>query len=184
MIEIISVIFSLLAVWLTTKRNIWFWPIGIIGIIFYFNLFLQKNEYCNMLLQVAFLTQSIIGWINWGKEDKYTKVTLYNTELSSVKYLNLLFLISIISFIYYIFSFMLNGKLLILDSITAGISLIAMWLLTMKKIEAWILWIITDILYIPFFIQSELYLSAITYSIFLGLAVKGLIDWKKEFRNV
>jgi len=78
----------------------------------------------------------------------------------------------------------LNGKLLILDSITAGISLIAMWLLTMKKIEAWILWIITDILYIPFFIQSELYLSAITYSIFLGLAVKGLIDWKKEFRNV
>jgi nicotinamide mononucleotide transporter len=60
----------------------------------------------------------------------------------------------------------------------------AMALLSMKKLESWILWIIADLLYIPFFIQSEHYLSAITYSIFLGLAVKGFIDWKKELKNV
>lgn len=184
MIEIIAVIFSLASVWLTTKRNIWCWPIGIIGIVFYFILFLQSKEYCNMLLQFTFLAQSIIGWKNWNKEDEYKVVTLYNTELSTNRYVYLLFLIGQISFIYYFLSFISNGQLPILDSITTGFSIMAMTLLTMKKLEAWILWIIADLLYIPFFIQSEHYLSAITYTVFLILAVKGFINWLKEFKNV
>jgi nicotinamide mononucleotide transporter len=184
MIETIAVIFSLASVWLTTKRNIWCWPIGIIGIMFYFILFLQSKEYCNMLLQLTFLTQSIIGWMNWNKDDEFKEVTLYNSSLSSGRYAYILFEISQISFIYYFISLVSNGQLLVLDSITTGLSIMAMALLSMKKLESWILWIIADLLYIPFFIQSEHYLSAITYSIFLGLAVKGFIDWKKELKNV
>lgn len=79
MIEIIAVIFSLISVWLTSKSSIWCWPTGIIGIIFYFILFYQSSEYCNMLLQFAFLFQSISGWINWNKKRIYKY--LFTTEI-------------------------------------------------------------------------------------------------------
>jgi len=179
MIESIAVIFSLASVWLTTKRNIWCWPIGIIGIMFYFILFLQSKEYCNMLLQLTFLTQSIIGWMNWNKDDGDT-ITLWNEKLSATKYCHLLFEILVTSFVYGFLSSLFGGKLTTLDSLTTGLSIIAMFLMARKKLESWILWIIADILYIPLFIHNKMYLSSVTYFIFLILAINGFITWKKN----
>jgi nicotinamide mononucleotide transporter len=183
MIEIIAVIFSLISVWLTSKNNIWCWPTGIIGIVFYFILFFQGREYCNMLLQLTFLFQSVTGWINWNKKDELG-ISLYNVDLSIGKYIYLLIQIIQISAIYYIISLIFNGQSILLDSITTGLSIMAMFLLSIKKLESWILWIIADILYIPFFIQSEHYLSAGVYFTFLCLAVAGFINWKKKLYEI
>jgi nicotinamide mononucleotide transporter len=172
MIEAIAVIFSLVSVWLTTKRNIWCWPIGIIGIVLYLYLFLEKVEYCNTFLQFFFVVQSIMGWMNWNK------------ELSAKKYSHLLFEILVTSFVYGFLSSLFGGNLTILDSLTTGLSIIAMFLMARKKLESWILWIIADILYIPLFIHNKMYLSSVTYFIFLILAINGFITWKKQLKNV
>ena len=55
-----------------------------------------------------------------------------------------------------------------------------MFLLGFSKIEAWILWIIADILYILFFMLNGLYLSSFLYFIFLLLAVYGFFNWKNK----
>lgn len=74
----------------------------------------------------------------------------------------------------------MGGSNLILDSITTSLSIAAMVFLIRKNIEAWALWIIADILYIRLFINSEHYMSAILYFIFLLMSIKGFVDWKKE----
>lgn len=183
MIEIIAVIFSLISVWLTSKSSIWCWPTGIIGIIFYFILIYQSSEYCNMLLQFAFLFQSISGWINWNKKEDL-QVSLYNRDLSIGKYFYLLLQVTQISAIYYFISLVFNGQSILLDSITTGLSIMAMFLLSIKKLESWVLWIIADVLYIPFFIHSGHYLSAGVYFVFLCLAINGFKNWKKQLYEI
>ncbi len=183
MIEIIAVIFSLISVWLTSKSNIWCWPTGIIGILFYFILFYQNSEYCNMLLQFTFLSQSIGRWINWNKEENL-QVSLYNRDLSISKYFYLLIKITQLSVIYYFISYAFNGQSILLDSITTGLSIMAMFLLSTKKLESWILWIIADVLYIPLFIHSGHYLSAGMYFVFLCLSINGFKNWKKQYYEI
>jgi len=182
MVETIAVLFSLLSVWLTTKKNILCWPIGIIGILFYFWLFKSSNQLCNMSLQVFFVMQSIYGWVTWNKEDK-RPISLYNEMLLTTSYIPLLRDILVMSFFWYITSYSFDGNEQFLDSLTTGLSIIAMFLLAEKKLEAWILWIIVDILYIPLFLLSGHYLSAVTYFIFLILAILGFTNWLKMYRN-
>jgi nicotinamide mononucleotide transporter len=174
MIELIAIIFSLLSIWLTIRRNIYCWLVGIIGIVCYFLIFLEDREWGNVSLQILFILQSIIGWITWNSNDNYKNVTKVKNKLYVIIPC-LLFTLS-----YYLISSRLGGNNIILDSMTTGLSIVGMSLLSMKKLEAWICWIIADILYIPFFINGGHYMSSFIYLIFLILAIIGYNNWKNE----
>ena len=177
MIESIAVIFSLISVWLTARKNILCWSTGIVGVLAYSILFYQHRDWVNFSLQFVFLAQSIWGWSNWNKSD----LKISRLELSD--------LLSIITFgIIGFFSFQLfaigfNGNLTTLDSITSVLSLFAMFLMASGKIENWILWMVADILYIYFFFLNQLYLSSALYFLFLILATYGYFNWKKQIKQ-
>ena len=169
-IEILAVIFSLFSVILTVEESKWCWPTGIIGVIFFGILFYQNEIWGNMSLQLVFISQAILGWYNWNKPTTYTK-----------KWVNkkwpLFVLPPIIASIVYLFVFYIDGYSPLLDSITTSLSIMAMMLLAYKKIDGWIFWILADIGFIYFFIDTELYLSAFIYFIFLLNAIRGLKKW-------
>lgn len=178
MIEFISVIFSLLCVWLTTRKNILCWPVGIIGIIGYSIIFYDKGDWCNFVLQFAFIVQSVFGWINWKKFEDFKVSRL---ELADRSYYMIL-MCHILPFLYFL-SKSFGGSLSFLDSITTTLSICGMYLLTKKKIEAWWCWIVADFIYIYFFYINQLYISSFLYFIFLILAIYGLRNWSKELIN-
>ena len=64
-LEIIAVLFTLGCVALTARQNIWCWPVGIVGVIAFFLVFLEQKLYAETTLQVIFLLQSLYGWYNW-----------------------------------------------------------------------------------------------------------------------
>jgi len=192
-VEITAVVFSLLSVILTIKNNIWCWPVGIIGIIFYMILFYQHNIFGththtqhththththNMLLQTLFIVQSIFGWYNWNKPSKYPIKWLSGGSKESV--------LGITGLLIVLFSIIIKNKgghSPYLDGTTTALSVVAMLLMAYRKIESWILWIIADIIFIIFFYINELYLSSGIYSVFLILAILGLFEWKKSIKT-
>lgn len=172
MIEIAAVVFSLVSVYLGGKNNILTWPIGILGITMYSILFYNSNVFGNALLQIIFLIQSIYGWSKWNNDRKIGILPINK----SIK--NILLALStslIISYILYIS----GSKNSLFDGFTTGLSIIALILMIYKKIDCWYYWIIIDILFVVFFIKLELYLSSITYFIFLLLAIWGLKKWNQ-----
>ena len=178
MTEWIAVIFSLISVWLTTKKNILCWPVGIIGIIYYSILFYQNRDWSNFILQFIFVIQSIYGWKNW-KISKSLDVTSLETYGR--------FSIGIASIVVFLCFFIINsifsGNFTELDALTASFSIFGMFLLSKSKIEAWIFWILADIIYIYLFFSQQLYLSSILYFIFLILAIYGHFNWNKIKRK-
>lgn len=173
MIEIYAVVFSLLSVLFVVMNKTISWPFGIVGIIFYGLFFYDLGATANIFLQFLFLIQSVYGWYNWNK----TEVKISRLESSD----NLKLMI--FTFILFTISFTILGYSSIFDTITTSLSISAMYLLANRKIESWYYWILADILYITFFINIESYLSAVTYSVFLILAIIGLRKWCIEIKK-
>jgi nicotinamide mononucleotide transporter len=149
--------------------------VGFYGLFFY-----QNHIWGNMVIQIPFLIQSIYGWLKW--EDK--------VETPKVEWLekhdrNILAISSFLLTILITFTLIMTGdKSPYFDGITTSLSLIAMALLATKKIDTWLYWIIADVLFVIFFLNEEDYLSAITYFVFLILAITGLKQWKKNIKTV
>lgn len=69
MIELIAVILTLLSVWLTSKRNILCWPVGILAALSYMWFFNITSSIANIWLQLVYVAQSIYGWYFWKKKE-------------------------------------------------------------------------------------------------------------------
>ena len=69
------------------------------------------------------------------------------------------------------------------DTFTTGIFFAAMWMMANKKIEHWLLWIGGNIISIPLYFIKGLGFSGIQFTIFLGLAILGYIEWKKSLNK-
>jgi nicotinamide mononucleotide transporter len=179
MIEALAVIFTLLCVWLTTKRHVLSWPIGILAVVFYAIVFWNAELYSDFGLQFFFLGQSVVGWITWKNhlEDKS------HTKVETLSFIERLFWLFTGAFgwllVAFIMEYFTDASIPWIDSFVAVFSLIANWILAKRKIENWVIWIGVDLIYINLFIYKELYLSSGLYFILLILAIKGFRDWKK-----
>lgn len=175
-IEIIAVLFSLLSVYFTIKEDSICWPIGIVGILAYAIIFKFHHDWANLVLQFAFLVQSFIAWKNWHKPKEDIKITQLSNDNIANTIVNIFstFLLTLSM------SVLFGGHDLLLDSLSAALSIFGMYLLSSKKIEAWYCWILADIVFIFLFYKHQLYLSCGLYFIFLLMAISGLIRWKKQ----
>ena len=74
-----------------------------------------------------------------------------------------------------------DAKQVFLDATTSGISVVAQYIMSWKKLESWILWITVDVLSIILFILVGAWMAAALYAVFLCLATKGLLEWWDEY---
>ncbi|MBN3820619.1 nicotinamide mononucleotide transporter, partial [Paraburkholderia sp. Se-20369] len=64
-LEIAGVIVSTLAIWLTAKRRMLCWPVGLASVALYGWIFFDAKLYSDMLLQGAFAVLQVYGWRRW-----------------------------------------------------------------------------------------------------------------------
>lgn len=172
--EQVATLFTLLSVYLTTKNNNLCWPIGIIGIFGFMNIFYQNNDLANFGLQFLFLFQSIRGWLNWNNKEINIKNWSQNEKITTFIVFS-----SILITLFLIFKYFFDD-IKYLDIFTTSLSITALFLLTRKIIQTWYFWMIANVLYIIMFFEQQLYYSTILYFILLLLAFNGLLKWKKQ----
>lgn len=197
-IEFFGTIANVWCVWLTAKNKILCWPIGIVGIVFYLALFYQIRLYSDMVEQVYFLITSFYGWYLWlnlkrAKEEKNADKRLkisYSIVRTSAIYAGIIAVGTIAMgyfmghiHIYLPKFFPEAASYAYLDAFTTVMSFAATILLAKKKIESWVLWILVDIIGVGlYWVKGVKFISA-EYLLFLIIATKGLIDWRKEYKT-
>jgi nicotinamide mononucleotide transporter len=60
-------------------------------------------------------------------------------------------------------------------------SVAGQWMLARKYGDNWPLWIIIDLISTGFYASMGMIFTALMYSVFTLIAVKALIDWKKQY---
>jgi len=181
--EIIAVVFSLICVILTIKRNILCWPTGLVAVAAYAIVFFDVKLYADLGLQAVFFFQGIYGWWYWKKADEgnpppITKLTPMDWRIYAQWFVLVYFAVVMALKIF------TDSNVIFVDTFVATGSLIANLMLAHKKLESWKLWIIVDVVYVCLFLYKGLYMSSVLYLIFLGMAINGLISWKKAYEKI
>ena len=179
-LEIIAALVGALSVWLSVRQNIWSWPTAIVNVVLYAIVFYEAKLYADMGLQVVYAVLSIYGWYEWlygGAGRTELRVTRTGLRLGI-----LLALIAAAGSV--VLGLFLHHEtdaaLPFMDSFLSSTSLVAQWMLTKKLLENWAVWIGVDVLYVGMFIFKGLFLTSALYAVFLVLAIKGLIDWRRS----
>ena len=161
---------SYASTWLCVKQSVYNFYFAILAVISYSILFYSLDLFASMSLQLILLPILIVGLYQW-----YTKKESKTTSASLKTIINIVILSLITTGITLIFS----GKLPLLDSTIFFLSLIAQYLLILKKVETWLVWIIVNVISIYVYYQSGAYLATLQYVLFLLNAFYGYYEWKK-----
>lgn len=180
LLEVVAVVFGILSVWFARKENIWVYPTGIVNVLIYVYLCFFAGLYADMAINAFYFVMSVFGWYNWSRRDE----NLHHVPISTlnVKQWLLYMLLIAVSFgiIYYVLSNFTDSTVPVFDSFTTSLFIAGMWLMALKKIENWLLWILGDVLVIPMFAVKGLAFTSIQYIVFLVLAVMAYIEWRKR----
>ncbi len=180
-LEMVAAAFGIVSVWLSTREHIASWPTALVNVALYFVVFQRARLYADMGLQAIYFALSLYGWYEW----KYggagrTELPVSRTSRREALVLVPLGLVGSAA-LGAILMRTTDAALPWLDSALAVTSLLAQWMMTRKLLENWLVWIVADVAYVAMFLSKALYVTAGLYFVFLLLAIKGWIDWRRSW---
>jgi nicotinamide mononucleotide transporter len=179
-LELVAAITGAISVWLSVRQNIWSWPTAIVNVVLYAVVFWENKLYADMGLQVVYAVLSLYGWYEWrfGGEGR-TELRVTRTPLQLGALLTLIAAAGS-ALLGTLLRHTTDAALPFMDSFLSSTSLVAQWMMTRKLLENWLVWIFVDVLYVGMFLFKGLYLTAGLYAVFLALAVRGYVDWRRS----
>ena len=192
LLELLAVLTGLAAVWLAARSNILTWLFALVNAVFFFILFYQVNLYSAMALQVFFFCNALYGWYNWrrNESDDKTPVTMLIHKQRviwlAVVMLGAIALGTVMSriSIWLPDFFPERATFVYTDAMIAVMSIVASLLLAKLKLENWILWILVNLMSVVMYAMKGVMFVSLQYVIFLFMASYGLIEWRKNVRNL
>lgn len=181
-IEILGFVFGIAGVWLTLRENVWCFPVGLVNVTLSLVLFLDQKLYSDVIQQAVYIILLLYGWYNWlNIKDKKTEIIGKTTSkmwlVLSIS--AILVAVTMGSFFHYF----TDADVPYLDASATALSFVAQFLIARKKIENWLIWMVVNVVYVGIYINRELYLYAILFTVYFILAVWGYKEWKKEMNK-
>lgn len=175
-IEIFGLLTGVACVYLAARENVWNWPIGLVNAGLYAYVYWQAGLKGETVLQGIYLILGVIGWYWWlhGGENK-TEIHIVTTPSNQWLIVLPLTILSGIRAYFWLVS--VHGAAPAIDGALVVTSLLAQYMMTRKYLEAWLFWILVDIIYVPMFLWKGLYLTAVLYGIFTFLAFGAVKYW-------
>jgi nicotinamide mononucleotide transporter len=179
-LEIAAALLGVVNIVLVVRRSTWNYPFGIVMVALYFFVFWNAKLYSDALLQIFFLVIQaygwwawaharhvdhgvVVGWMPWRRRVPWlagtaVAVLLWGTGMARFT----------------------DAAAPFVDATTAGLSIAAQSLQSLRRIESWLLWIAVDSVAIGLFAWRGLFVTSALYGLFLALAVVGLFEWRRR----
>jgi nicotinamide mononucleotide transporter len=181
--ELFGQLFALAVVFLAQRRSLWTWPVQLVSVALLFIVYLSADLGGLATRQVAVGVIAIYGWYAWiRRRDPVFGVVV--RKGSTVERLSVVgvFIVGTVAFA------------LLLDALHASWApwpdaaifvgtMLAFALQGMGLVEFWIVWLVVDAIGVPLQIQSGLYFSALIYTVFAVLVIRGWLDWNRAAKR-
>ena len=177
--EWVAAALGLVTVFLVMKRSVWNFPFALGMVSIYFVEFLEEKLYSDALLQIFFLVINLYGWWAWSRAPKVDEGVVVTTM--SVRARTAWFAATAVAAMAWglVMATFTDAAAPFVDAAVAGASVAAQWLQSLRRVESWILWIVADVIAVPLYWWKGLVPTTLLYVVFLGLAVGGLLSWRR-----
>lgn len=207
-IEAIGTIAGLICIWLASKEKISNYLFGIINVLLFAVIFFQIQLYSSLLVQLFFLLANSYGWYAWSKTGQVKQALtirwLSKTELLVWCIIAVIAILALTRYIDPVFNRLTYWTVNLLNRLTINVSqpilqpdtapfqdasvtvlsVIAMIMMTRKRVENWFIWIIINLLSVKLYYQQGVYVMMLEYMLLTLIAINGARLWiSKAFAN-
>lgn len=193
--EIIGNGFGVASALLGMSRRIAAWPIGIVGNIILFTVFLgatfntpqDLNLWGQAGRQIFFLIVSVYGWVKWYRFRAESAgdgtAAVQPRWANRNERLQLLGAAVVLWIIFYFVLRALNSWGPASDAWILTGSVLATYGMARGWTEFWLIWIAVDAVGVPLLFAAQLYPSAIMYIVYAAVVVIGFVSWWRIQRD-
>ena len=177
--ETAAAVLSASAVWLTTRRSPWCFPVGLLSVSVYIWVYAGARLYSEVLLQCFWVVMLVAGWWRWLRHldaTGHVRVAPLQRRDAGLHLLAGAAGGLALGFAMHRYT---NAALPWLDAMLTALSLVGQLWQNRRHVAAWWMWIAVDVVYVGMFASKHLFVTAVLYIGFVALAVKGLRDWTR-----
>ena len=81
---------------------------------------------------------------------------------------------------YFFLSEYTDSRVPLFDSMSTALSIVAMWMLSRKLVEQWLVWLVVDMISVGLYIYKGIPITAGLYALYCILAVAGYVRWRRQ----
>ena len=182
-LQIVGTLLGLFYLWLEYKANIWVWVIGAIMPMVHGMLYLKAGIYADAAMQLYYVAAGIYGLVVWHRNRKDTKRgaikhTPYGWIVPLVGCYALLHVA-----IYFVLTEFTDSRVPLFDSMSTALSIVAMWMLSRKLVEQWLVWLVVDMISVGLYFYKDIPGTGCLYALYCILAVAGYVRWRKQVQH-
>lgn len=182
-VSITGAVIGLIYLYLEYKANVWMWAASIVMAAFYIFIFYKAGLYASMCIYIYFFFASVYGWFMWvmRNRDEQTGEEI----ISHMQRRFLPFIIGgiIVTFVsIYIILIHFGGNhiyITIGDALTTSLNIIALWMISRKWVEQWLLVIPANAISSGLLFAQHDIMSGILFLIYFIVSISGYFRWKR-----
>lgn len=203
-LQITGVFLGLLYLYLEYKADIRLWVVGLLMPMVHGILYFRSGLYADFGMQMYYVAAGIYGLAAWlaadrrkaaaegggrgaedpsapqGVEDAGRPADVGITNVPRRLLPTLLLAYALLHLGLYLFlSFCTDSTVPFWDAFTTALSIVAMWMLSRKYVEQWLVWCVVDAATVALYLYKGIPLTACLYLLYTVLAVVGWRRWQR-----
>lgn len=179
-LQIVGTTLGLLYLWLEYKANIWLWIVGAIMPVVHGVLYFQSGIYADAAMQLYYVLAGVYGLVVWKRRpNKSDHGDIRHTPMKWIVPLVAVYAVLHVAF-YFFLSECTDSRVPLFDSMSTALSIVAMWMLSRKLVEQWLVWLVVDMISVGLYIYKGIPITAGLYALYCILAVAGYVRWRRQ----
>lgn len=181
-LQIVGTTLGLIYLWLEYKANIWVWVVGAIMPMIHGLLYLDAGIYADAAMQLYYVGAGVYGLVVWKRHAKRSDGgRIKHTPVMWIIPLMVTYVMLHIAF-YVILTEFTDSRVPFLDSMSTALSITAMWMLSRKLVEQWLVWLLVDMISVGLYLYKGIPITAALYTLYCLLAILGYLRWRRMAR--
>lgn len=190
-LQLTGIALGLLYLWLEYRADIRLWIVGLIMPVVHGVLYYRSGLYADCSMQVYYVLAGLYGWAVWQRgrnrniptdRTSGTAFAIAHTPVRLIPILTGAYALAHAG-IYWVLVCFTNSTVPFWDSFTTALSVVAMWMLSRKYTEQWLVWLVVDLTTVGLYCYKEIPFTAGLYLLYSALAVAGYLRWNRQIRN-
>lgn len=184
LLQIAGVLLGLLYLWLEYRADIRLWLVGLIMPCVHGTLYFTAGLYADAAMQLYYILAGLYGWMVWLRSPQQVQqqqepLPIRHTPSEWWPRLGALYL-AIHTVLYLLLRYCTDSTVPFWDSMTTALAVVAMWMLSRKLVEQWLVWGLVDLITVGLYLYKEIPLTAGLYALYTVLAIVGWRRWRAE----
>ena len=188
-LQIAGVLLGLTYLWLEYRADIRLWIVGLVMPVVHGALYFKAGLYADCSMQVYYVLAGLYGWAVWRRARRRTApeaakkapATIVHTPLGQIPGLVAVY-VAAHAAIYLLLVRFTNSTVPFWDAGTTAASIVAMWMLSRKQVEQWLVWLAVDMVTVGLYFYKGIPLTAGLYALYSVLDVAGYLRWRQMAR--